>query len=339
MKRKRLCLLLCCLLAMASLCGCGGEKEEESGSTAPAATEPVSEITVEEAVAQTAAYYYDRASELPVGEAGSDWAVIALIRSDSKVPDGFYDAYDALLEQKITDCGGVLDAAKYTEYSRTVLVLTALGKDPRNVGGYNLLIPLADFDKVCVQGLNGPIWALIALNSGAYELPANPDAATQATAEMYLQKILTSQNEDGSFSLDAGADGDVDITAMALQALAFYNEREDVSPVIEKALNYLSAVQDDDGGYSSWSEPNAESCAQVLTALASLGVSAEDERFVKNGCGVSDALLTYGMGDGSYMHSKSLNTSDPLGTEQAFYAFTAQERAEKGLSPLYAMAE
>ena len=229
--------------------------------------------------------------------------------------------------------------ACFSEYSRTVLVLTALGKDPRNIGGYDLLIPLADFDKVCVQGLNGPIWALIALNSGAYELPANPEAATPATAEMYLQKILTSQNEDGSFALDAGAEGDVDITAMALQALAFYDEREDVSPVIEKALNYLSAVQDDDGGYSTWDEPNAESCAQALTALASLGISVEDERFVKNGCSVSDALLTYALGDGTFMHSKAQNTSDPLGTEQAFYALIAQERAEKGLSSLYDMSK
>lgn len=339
MKKKRLCLLLCCLLALASLCGCGGEKEDAVENTDAEVTEAAAEITVEEAVAQTAAYYYDRASELPVGEAGSDWAVIALIRSDSKMPDGFYDAYAALLEQKITDCGGVLDATKYTEYSRTVLALTALGKDPRNIGGYDLLIPLADFDKVCVQGLNGPIWALIALNAGAYELPANPEAATPATAEMYLQKILTSQNEDGSFALDAGAEGDVDITAMALQALAFYDEREDVSPVIEKAVNYLSAVQDDDGGYSTWDEPNAESCAQVLTALASLGISAEDERFVKNGCSVSDALLTYAVGDGTFMHSKAQNTSDPLGTEQAFYALTAQERAEKGLSSLYDMSK
>ena len=82
MKKKRLCLLLCCLLALASLCGCGGEKEDAVENTDAEVTEAAAEITVEEAVAQTAAYYYDRASELPVGEAGSDWAVIALIRSD-----------------------------------------------------------------------------------------------------------------------------------------------------------------------------------------------------------------------------------------------------------------
>ena len=337
MKRKGLYLLLCCLLTLALFSACG--KEEEMTESAGTETAEPMEITAEEAVEMTAGYFYDRASERPVGEVGGDWAVIALIRSDSKVPDGFYDAYYALLEQKVTDCGGVLDQTKYTEYSRTVLVLTALGKDPGNIGGYNLLIPLADFDKVCIQGLNGPIWALIALNAGAYELPENPDAETQATAEMYLQKILTSQNEDGSFSLDAGADGDVDITAMALQALAFYKDREDVSSVVEKALDYLSAVQDDDGGYSSWEEPNAESSAQVLTALSSLGVSVEDERFVKDGHSVFDALMTYRLDDGSYTHTKALNSSDAIATEQAFYAVTALERAEKGLSPLYAMSE
>ncbi len=338
MKKKGLCLLLCCLLAMVSLCGCGKEKEEVTKDEDTTVTETAQEMTAETAVDQTAAYFYDRASELPVGESGSDWAVIGLVRSDSEVPDGFYDAYYDLLEQKIIDCGGVLEKTKYTEYSRTVLVLTALGKDPQNVGGYNLLTPLADFDKTCLQGLNGPIWALIAINAGQYELPQNPEAATQASAEMYLQKIVTSQNPDGSFAL-SGTEGDVDITAMALQALAFYAERDDVAPAIENALSYLSSVQNDDGGYSSWEEPNSESCSQVLTALSSLGISVEDERFVKNDSSVFDALMTYSMGDGTYMHTKDLNTSDQLATEQAFYALTAQERAEKGLSPLYAMSE
>ena len=44
-----------------------------------------------------------------------------------------------------------------------MLALTAIGKDPASVAGFNLLKPLADFEQVTKQGINGTIFALLAL--------------------------------------------------------------------------------------------------------------------------------------------------------------------------------
>ncbi len=77
---------------------------------------------------------------------------------------------------------------KYTEYSRVIIALTSIGKDPKNVGGYNLLLPLGDFEKTTWQGINGAIWALIALDCGQYDMPYNADAQIHATREMYVEK-------------------------------------------------------------------------------------------------------------------------------------------------------
>ena len=38
------------------------------------------------------------------------------------------------------------------------------------MGGYDLTKPLGDYDRTIWQGLNGPIWALIALDSRDYPM-------------------------------------------------------------------------------------------------------------------------------------------------------------------------
>lgn len=76
----------------------------------------------------------------------------------------------------------------------------------------------------------------------------------------------------------------------------------------------------------------------MLTALSGLNISVDDERFVKNGNTVYDALMSYALEDGSFMHTASLGTADSMATEQAFYAMVAKDRMEKGLSSLYELS-
>ena len=45
------------------------------------------------------------------------------------------------------------------------MALKSIGKDPTDIGGYDIEKPLEDFDAVVSQGLNGAIYALIALNA------------------------------------------------------------------------------------------------------------------------------------------------------------------------------
>ena len=265
---------------------------------------------------------------------GSEWLVIALARSGREVPDSYYDS----VVKAVQDADGVLSDRKFTEYSRTILALTAIGKDPTNVGGYDLLSKLADMDDVTFQGLNGAIFALIALDSNKYDVPAVADGGKQVTRNGLVAYILEQQLSDGGWAL-SGDSADPDMTAMALQALAAYRTGDKaVQSAVDKALKTLSDMQQADGGYSSWGTLNSESCAQVIIALTALGIDpAKDSRFAKNGLTVLDALLSFAL-DGGFRHTADGERND-MATEQALCALTAYARLLDGKTALYDMTD
>ena len=199
------------------------------------------------ALTDAAAYILRTVPEPQCGPIGGEWAVIGLARSGCSSTEWF-EAYFDSLAALVRAQDGVLHARKYTEYARVVLALTAIGKDPRDVGGYDLLAPLGDFDRVTFQGLNGAVFALLALDAGGYAVPDAPAGETQATRESYLAEILAYQTLSGGFSLDvAGGDADVDITAMALCALAPYCNDAAAADAARAALLWLSDAQGADG--------------------------------------------------------------------------------------------
>ena len=260
--------------------------------------------SVQNEVQGSAAYMVSAVKAPEVGSIGGEWAVIGLARSGYPVPANYFDDYYARVEKYVKDCAGVLHERKYTEYSRVILALTAIGRDPSNVAGYNLLTPLGDFEKTIWQGLNGPIWALIALDSGSYDIPKNPSAKTQATRQLYVNEILNNQLADGGWNLTGTGNSDPDMTAMALTSLAPYQEETDVKAAVDAALTYLSDAQQADGGFMSWGAANSESCAQVIVALTALGIdSAADSRFVKNGASPLDGLCAFACEGGGFRHS------------------------------------
>ena len=295
--------------------------------------------SVQNEVQGSAAYMVSAVKAPEVGSIGGEWAIIGLARSGYAVPANYYEDYYARVEKYVKNCSGVLHERKYTEYSRTVLALTAIGKDPASVAGFNLLKPLADFEQVTKQGINGTIFALLALDSGNYEIPENPDANVQATRQMYVDELLTRELPDGGWTL-TGGEPDVDITAMTLQALAKYREQPEVEAAVERGLAVLSSLQEPGGGYTSWGSSNSESVAQVIVALTELGVPLDDERFVKNGVTVEDALLRFAQESGAFMHVlDGSGGDDGMATEQAFYALAAIHRAETGKTTLYDMTD
>lgn len=296
--------------------------------------------SVQNEVQGSAAYMVSAVKAPEVGSIGGEWAIIGLARSGYSVPANYYEDYYARVEKYVKNCFGVLHERKYTEYSRVILALTAIGRDPSKVAGYNLLMPLGDFEKTIWQGMNGPIWALIALDSGNYEIPKNPSAKTQATRQLYIDEILNNQMKDGGWSLTGTGDSDVDITAMALQALAKYQDQKAVKTATDKALTYLSKAQDSKGGYASWGTTNVESVAQVVVALCELGIDLGDSRFVKNGHTLTDNLLSFRQSNGGFYHV--LDGSDgnnQMSAEQGFYALVAIDRAENGKNSLYRMGD
>ena len=268
-----------------------------------------------------------------VNSTGGEWMVIGLARSGRPVPAGYYDNVVEYVKAK-ADKNERLHWAKVTENARVILALTAIGKDVTNVGGHNLLKGLDSMDYIQTQGINGPIFTLIALDSHNY--PTMGDV----TREKLIQVILDAQLTDGGWTL-SGNDADPDMTAMAIQSLApYYKTNETVKAAVDKALEALSALQRNDGGFDSWGTVNSESCAQVIVALTALGIDpTADSRFVKNGLTVLDALAGFYVTGGGFYHTKGESKVNGMATEQGYYALAAYYRFANAQTRLYDMTD
>lgn len=291
-----------------------------------------------EILAQTAAYLSASVPDPGVSSIGGEWAVIGLARNDS-LPADYAASYYSNLVRTLRDTGGVLHRVKYTEYSRVVIALSSLGFDPTDVAGYDVLSPLGDFDQVCWQGANGPIWALIALDSRGYDAPTAPDGKRQTTRDALIDAVLDSEIAGGGWAL-SGSVPDVDMTAMALTSLAPYRgARADAAAAIERGLSVLSSLQGEGGGFGDAGSATSESCAQVVVALASLGIDpASDERFAKAGGSVLDALCAFAVPGGGFKHVADGEVNG-MATEQGFYALVAYERLLSGKTSLFDMSD
>ncbi len=278
-----------------------------------------------------------------VGSVGGEWLILGLARSGRAVPAGYYDNVCKYVKENI-NAQEQLHRAKSTDNSRVILALTSIGKDVTNVGGHNLLMGLTDMKYLSKQGINGPIWALIAFDSHNYAIPTNSAAKEQVTREKLVAAILDAQLPDGGWALMADGVSDPDFTGMALQALApYYRTDAKVKAAVDKALSWLSSVQTAKGEFGA-AQPDgtalitSESNAQVLVALTALGIDpATDSRFVKNGLSVVDALCSFAV-DGGFSHLPGKGY-DQMATEQVYYALTAYNRFVKGNTRLYDMTD
>ncbi len=292
------------------------------------------------AIKDTAKFMHETVKNPQVGSIGGEWAVLGLARSNYAVPEDYYQKYYKTVEDYVKSLDGKLHDKKHTEYSRLIVALTAIGKDATNVGGYDLTKALGDFEGTIFQGLNGPIWALLALDSGNYDMPKNSEAKTQATRNMYIEMILDRQLDDGGWTLfpgDKTRPSDPDITGMALQALAKYQDIPEVKKAIEEALNAMSKQQLDNAGFRSWGSENSESAVQVMVALGELGIPLTDKRFVKNGRTLLDNVMDFYVPGKGFLHTKDGQGSNQMASEQAFYGLVSAQRAKDGQSSLYRM--
>ncbi len=276
-----------------------------------------------------------------VGSTGGEWMVIDLTRAGNACPDGYYENVVAYVAENIND-NEQLHRAKSTDNSRVILGLTSAGYDVTDVGGHNLLFGLTDMNYLKKQGINGPIWALIAFDSHEYEIPTNPDAVDQVTREKLINYILTNQHDDGGWALAANltSTSDPDMTGMAIQALApYYNTNSEVKAAVDEALVMLSETQSAMGGFGSIDGACTESCAQVIVALTALGIDPEtDSRFVKNGISVLDAMCYYSVDGMGFEHVYG-GGRNGMATEQGQYALASYFRFKNNQTSLYDMTD
>ena len=282
-----------------------------------------------------------------VGSIGGEWLALGLARSGRSVPTGYYDNVVQYVKANV-NANERLHNSKSTDNSRVILALTAIGKDPTNVGGHNLLKGLDSMSYINKQGINGPVFALIALDSHNYP------TFGEVTRDVLIDRILSEQvKADGGWAL-GGADeeaSDVDVTAMTIQALApYYKTNAKVKTAVDKGLTWLSEHQQEDGGFASWGAVNSESCAQVIVALAALGIDPlTDSRFIKNGITALDALCGYYTQDDTlgkgFAHVKQSSGGyvggayNQMATEQAYYALNAYYRFANSQNRLYDMTD
>ena len=303
-----------------------------------AAAEEHQSLEVQTCLQSTADWLVRNVAQPTYGSVGGEWSVMGMARSDCAVSADWYDTYYKNLQAAVRADEGILSTRKYTEYSRVILALTALGKDPTDVQGYNLLSWLGDYDMVLAQGINGPIFALLALDSGVYAMPIGNQAASQASREKYIDYILQRQNADGGWGMN-GSVSEADVTGMALQALAGYEHQPAVKKALERGVEFLSAQQDEQGGFSSGGPANVESTAQVIMALCELRIDPCGSQFTKDGYSVIDGLLGYYVAGGGFKHNALASKPDIMATEQGFYALVAYQRYLNQQNSFYDMTD
>ncbi|KYG90536.1 hypothetical protein A0U40_06065 [[Bacillus] sp. KCTC 13219] len=270
---------------------------------------------------------------------GSEWTILTLARGDNsdKYKD-YYEQYYSNLVKHVKATNGKI-GSQSTDWSRVIIALTAIGKDPRDVGGYNLVEKLTDYNFAISPGINSAVYSLIALDTWAFDLP---ETAT-TTRDKLIDYILSKEIKGvGGFAL-SGSNDDADVTGMTLQALApYYQSNIKVQEVINRAVDKLVTMQLPNGGYKSADfssfkgSENPESAAQVVTALVSLGIDVnKDERFNK----VISNIMTYQSTDGGFKHVHSQTNANGMATVQVGYTLAAYNRLLSGQTTLYDMSD
>lgn len=316
--KRFLCLMLAVLTFTCDFLTCFANEGGESSQ--------LDEIVSSNFIEENETIIFDEKFLENAGTTASDWYVIALKSNGYDAEYSKYlDALTAYVVQKY-ETENKLHSAKATEWHRISLAVIACGGDPENVSGINLIddgIFNRDLDR---QGLNAYIWALICLGSGDFTQPQD----TQNTQSSIIDKLISSQLEDGGFTL-SGTMGDVDMTSMVITALSnFYNnDNPEVVECVDKAVVFLSNAQNSNGGFSSYGIENCESASQVVIAMSAIGIDPNtDSRFVKNGNSVYENIYTYKTENG-FKHILNGETNY-LATQQAFLAISAYSKLGQG---------
>lgn len=221
-----------------------------------------------------------------------------------------------------------------TDRTKAEIILAALGIDSTRLtplGGaeYSNAAKLAAMN-LGTSHYTAP-WVLLAEQAGQMKL-------SDKQRSSMISLLTSSLGPDGLFVTKWAGEtyADPDTTGTALTALAAYADRAAVKSFIDKAVAGLSKAQNSNGSYG-----NVNSDAMVIIGLAAVGIDpASDERFVKGGCSLADALLLY-VNDGQngftagYISGTQGEKAQALATEQGFRALVTLEQFAKDTSKAF----
>lgn len=285
------------------------------------------------------------------------YVAFSLLRADYK--SDYFDKMYANVESQLkslADTGSVtvegeakdeaVIAGKYPEltYAKIVLFVTAMGKDARNVGGYNLIEKMAQKStyEASSEAYMLDSTMLLALDSGNYFPPAGDDYITK---DDLVNNIAAKMDDSIAQALQWNS---VDSVAMALQPLYKYatddilpedasSDRTAVQEAYAKGIHFLESTQNADGSWSGYGTEtnNVWTLAQIMTAMGQRRINPCSETdgtdFIKNGMTVLDDAAVF-------VDVENKKVDDDLMSyqpEQLLRGLTAVIRAMEGKDSLY----
>ncbi|SDB46970.1 protein of unknown function [Ruminococcaceae bacterium FB2012] len=243
---------------------------------------------------------------------GNEWKAIGLARSGKYTEAQTKKLMDSIAENAKNTSNGKLNERRCTENAKAAITAAALGYDPTDIGGVDLLKALEDKDYVSKQGITGFIWSNIAYTSVGKKAP-------------YVNELLALQLDSGAFSFD-GKTEDVDLTAMALTSLRGVKGTEDA---VFKGFKWLLETVDNENGVNS-----SESLSQIMIAVYSHDEIEYDGDKPFSTDTIIKKLTDYYIGGGEFAHEKD-GSFDGMATEQALLAMTARARFNDQKTALY----
>ncbi|MEG0378675.1 MAG: prenyltransferase/squalene oxidase repeat-containing protein, partial [Eubacterium sp.] len=267
-------------------------------------------------------------------EYGDEWSIFSTLRSggtiDQKELDAYYTSVSEYVAKNITKMAP-------TDRARVIIALTTMGKNPRNVGGVDLIEKTYNDTKLEKHSSNQISFSLLALDTRKYEVPEDG----LWNRDKLIKLLLTFQKASGGFGLNVSDNIDsTDMTAMVLQSLAPYNNSEhpDVQAAFDKGLKYIQNKMTGEAGYIEGGSENSCTAAQVLTLLSAANI---DPLKVSNGFVAGDKNLITNLNSfklesgGFKTYSKGTDKADTMSTQQVTYALEAYDRFVNGKNSLY----
>ena len=293
--------------------------------------------------ALSAAKYFDTNRTSDAYVYGQEWEIYAFAKSGRKIDDILIANYKKSLAANKAEWASA--TAKVTDSERVALTLAALGEDITSFDGVNLVDVICSSSGLTASA-NNLVYALIAFDEAGVSDEALLASGSAWTRAKLVYELLAFQNADGGFTIEAGGSSNVDMTAMALQALAPYVEggedatvmavdaQPSVSASVEAALGFLKGQMNGLCDFGS-----VESDAQVLLALVALGKDPANTKngFAKGANSLVTAIAAYEVGDGKgYAHTMGSDgkpgNTNALATVQALRALSAYKTAGSGVS-------
>ena len=269
-------------------------------------------------------YYYE-----------AEWGIFTLLRTGQTISQADINSYCSSLLEELNSGSRLVP----TDYFRIIMALSAMGKDPTDFEGINILERMYDYNNLSNYTSNMMSFTLMAYDSMDFEIPQD----AMWSREELIDMILAFQNqENGGFGLADNKTVSVDMTAMALQALVPYNTDQypKVQAAFEKGLDYLRGQMLSDCGFYVEGANNGCSAAQVLMLLCEAGIDPldPDNGFVRDGATLITKLNDFKLESG-YTTFEGSSTADGMATYQIGCALESYRRFAEGENRLFDLTD